>query len=91
MKDYSYILMLIPALFVIRNIARRGLTPDYFLLGLALLIWAQPQQDYVPGMEALIYMIQAYLPLFISAAIMIYVLRLWSRQGPAPVRAPATG
>lgn len=91
MKDYSYILMLIPALFVVRDIARRGIAPDYFLLGLALLIWAQPQQTYVPGLEALIYMLQAYLPLLVSTAIMIYVLRLLPQESPEPVPVPATG
>jgi hypothetical protein len=89
MKDYSYILMLIPALFVLRDIARRDITPNYFLLGLALLIWAQPQQTTVPGMDGLIYMIQAYLPLLMSAAVMAYVLVLWSRNSSVAARAPA--
>jgi len=75
LKDYSYILMLIPALFVVRDLGTRGLRTDYLLLGLGLMAFGQPQQSLVPGLELLIYMLQAYLPLFLAAAVMVYVLK----------------
>ncbi|HEY6923989.1 MAG TPA: glycosyltransferase family 87 protein [Steroidobacteraceae bacterium] len=76
MKDYSYILMLIPALFVIRDLRRSEGTQNYLLLALGLMILAQPQQTNVPGLQILIYMLQAYLPLWVAAIVMVYVLRL---------------
>lgn len=75
LKDYSYAIMLIPALFVIRDLDRRRLVPNYLMLGAALLAWGQPQQNYVPGMQVLIYLLQAYLPLVMTAAILIYLLQ----------------
>ena len=74
-KDYSYILMLIPTLFVLRDLGRRGRRPDYLLLGLGLLAFGQPQQSLVPGLKVLIYLLQAYLPLFVAAGVMVYVLK----------------
>jgi Glycosyltransferase family 87 len=74
MKDYSYILLLIPALFAVRDVARRGVPPNYLLIGLALMVWGQPQQTNVPGLQALIYMLQAYLPWIMAACIMVYTL-----------------
>ena len=75
-KDYSYILMLIPTLFVVRDLGRRGHRPDYLLLGLGLLAFGQPQQSLVPGLQVLIYLLQAYLPLFLAAGVMVYVLKM---------------
>jgi Glycosyltransferase family 87 len=80
LKDYSYILILIPTLFVLRDLGRRGLRPDYLLLGLALLAFGQPQQTFVPGSQVLIYLAQAYLPLFVTAAVMVYVLKMILRN-----------
>jgi Glycosyltransferase family 87 len=89
LKDYSYILMLIPALFVVRELGRRGLRPDYLLLGIGLMTFGQPQQSLVPGLEVLIYMLQAYLPLFLSAAVMVYVLKMiLTEQRTASVAVP---
>lgn len=76
LKDYSYIIMLMPALFVVRDLGRRGLSPDYLLLGLGLMAFGQPQQSLVPGLQLLIYMLQAYLPLFLAAAVTVYVLQM---------------
>jgi hypothetical protein len=78
MKDYSYILMLIPALFVIRDL-RRSEGQSYLLIALGLMVLAQPQQTNVPGLQVLIYMLQAYLPLSVAAVVMVYVLRLMLR------------
>jgi hypothetical protein len=75
-KDYSYILMLIPTLFVLRDLGQRGRRPDYLLLGLGLLAFGQPQQNLVPGLQVLIYLLQAYLPLFVAAAVMVHVLKM---------------
>jgi hypothetical protein len=82
MKDYSYILMLIPALFVIRDLRRSEGTQNYLLIALGLMILAQPQQTNVPGLQVLIYMLQAYLPLSVAAVVMVYVLRLMLRTAP---------
>jgi hypothetical protein len=79
MKDYSYILLLVPALFVVRDLARREGKPSYLLLGVGLMILAQPQQTNVPGLQAFIYMLQAYLPLLMSGVITAYMLRLISK------------
>jgi hypothetical protein len=76
LKDYSYILMLMPALFVVHDLGQRGLRPDYLLLGLGLMTFGQPQQSLVPGLQLLIYMLQAYLPLFLAAAVTVYVLQM---------------
>jgi hypothetical protein len=98
MKDYSYVLMLIPTLFVVRDIGRRGIAPEYFLFAVGLMIWGQPQQNYVPGMQALIYMLQAYLPLFMAATVMVYMMTVLlrtrdtsgsSRDQPVTVLQPA--
>jgi hypothetical protein len=85
MKDYTYILMLIPTLFVIRDLGRRNVAPDYLLLAAFMMLCAQPQQTYVPRLPILIYTLQSYLPLFIAAAVMLYLLRTVFRpptQGP---------
>jgi hypothetical protein len=74
MKDYSYILMLIPTLFVVRDMDRRGIRADYLLLGAGLMTFGQPQQSNVPGLQAGIYMLQAYLPLWIAGAVLVYLL-----------------
>lgn len=84
MKDYSYVLMLIPTLFVIRDIGRRRTTPEFLLIAVGLMVWGQPQQTYVPGLQALIYMLQAYLPLLTAAAVMGYVLIISLRAEVAP-------
>ena len=75
-KDYSYILMLMPTLFVLRDLGRQGFRPDYLLIGLGLMVLGQPQQSLVPGLEVLIYMLQAYLPLFVAAVVMVYTLKM---------------
>jgi hypothetical protein len=86
MKDYSYVLMLIPTLYVIRDMGRRGLAPESYLLFIALLVWGQPQQTSVPGLQAFIYMLQAYLPLTVAATVMVYVLRVVLSTASAPTR-----
>ena len=68
MKSYSYVLMLIPALFVVRDLGRRGVRPNYLLISLAVLVLAQPQQTNVPGMSRVLTLAQAYLPLLLAAA-----------------------
>ena len=97
MKDYSYMLMLIPTWFVIRDIGKRGPAPGYFLFVVGLLVGCQPQQSYVPGMSVLIYLVQGYLPLLTAAIVMIYTLKLMlnardvadsSRNEPAIGRQP---
>jgi hypothetical protein len=88
MKDYSYILMLMPALFVVRDVARRGIPPDYLLLAVALMVLAQPQQTNVPGLQALIYMLQAYLPWIMAACIMVYTLGAVLRTSKEPYPLP---
>jgi hypothetical protein len=92
LKDYSYILMLIPTLFVIEDLGKRRITPNYLLIGLGLMICAQPQQTTVPGLMALVYMLQAYLPLLISAAVAEYLLvaGIDAREAPADAREPAS-
>jgi hypothetical protein len=83
MKDYSYILMLIPTLFVERDLSRRGVRTDYLLLAVGVMVFAQPQQSNVPGLTALVYMLQAYLPLYLAGAVLVYVLRAIPERGPA--------
>jgi hypothetical protein len=85
MKDYSYILMLIPTLWVIRDLGRRKVTPDYLLIALGLMICGQPQQSRVPGLAGLVYMLQAYLPLLVAAAVAAYLLvdGIKERETPA--------
>jgi hypothetical protein len=85
MKDYSYILMLIPTLWVIRDLGKRKVTPDYLLIALGLMVCAQPQQSRVPGLAGLVYMLQAYLPLLIAATVAAYLLvdGIKEREAPA--------
>ena len=82
MKDYSYILMLLPALYVLRDLRRRRLPADYVLLGVGLMIVGQPQQTNVPGMTALVYMLQAYLPLLLSGGALAYLVTALQRAPP---------
>jgi hypothetical protein len=94
MKDYSYILMLIPALFVIRDLRGRSEgMKDFMMIALGLMILAQPQQTNVPGLQVLIYMLQAYLPLSVAVVVMVYVLRLMLRtvpeRQPSQIEVPA--
>ena len=88
MKDYSYILMLVPALFVFRDLTRREIRTDYLLIGAGLMVFAQPQQTNIPGLTAFIYMLQAYLPLFMAGAVLVYVLGALER---AAVASPDAG
>jgi hypothetical protein len=74
MKDYSYMLMLIPALFVMKDIIRRRVAANYPLLAVALMLFTQPQQSNVPGLLGLIIMLQAYMPSVFSGIVMVYVL-----------------
>jgi hypothetical protein len=74
MKDYSYILMLLPALFVSRDLCVRHVKPEYVALAAGFMLCAQPQQTNVPGLMGLVYMLQAYLPLFSSSMILFYIL-----------------
>jgi hypothetical protein len=66
--------MLIPTLYVVRDLSKRGVRPDYLLLAVGILLWGQPQQSNVPGLTALVYMLQAYLPLYVSGAVLAYLL-----------------
>jgi Glycosyltransferase family 87 len=84
MKDYSCVLMLIPTLFVIRDIAHRKIAPRPLLIAVGLMLLAQPQQNYVPGLQVLIYMLQAYLPLITAAAVLGYVLSISIAAQAAP-------
>jgi hypothetical protein len=84
MKDYTYILMLMPTLFVVRDIAKRGIPPDYFLMAVGLMVCAELQQTYVPRLGSFVYMLQAYLPLFVSGAVLLYVLRALLRPALHP-------
>jgi len=81
MKDYSYILMLMPTLYVLRDLGKHGIPANYLLLGVALMLCAQPQQTTVPGLTPIIYLLQAYLPLFMAGAVLIYLLRALPRSG----------
>jgi hypothetical protein len=74
MKDYSYMLMLLPTLFVVRDLNRRAVRTDYLLLAVGLMIVAQPQQSNVPGVTDLVYMLQSYLPLYLAGGVLVYVL-----------------
>jgi hypothetical protein len=80
MKDYTYILMLMPSLFVLRDMRRRGGSVDYLLVALCLMIGAQPQQSYVPRLKSLIYLCQGYLPLFMAAGVMVYIANALGRS-----------
>ena len=75
MKDYSYILLLLPALFVITDLTRRGRAANYPILAVAAVLFTQPQQSNVPGLAGLIIMLQAYMPLVFAGGVMCYVLR----------------
>jgi len=83
MKDYTYILLLMPTLFVLRDIGKRSMVPDYLLLAVGLMICAQSPQTYVPRLVSLVYLLQSYLPLFIAAAVLAYVLRAILQPPPA--------
>jgi hypothetical protein len=96
MKDYSYILMLIPSLFVMKDIIRRRVAANYPLLAVALMLFTQPQQSNVPGLAGLIIMLQAYMPLVFSGIVMVYVLRASLRidsreQADAAAAVPQAG
>jgi hypothetical protein len=64
-----------PTLFVLRDIGKRSPAPDYLLLAVVLIVCAQPQQTYVPRLVSLVYLLQSYLPLFMAAAVLAYLLR----------------
>jgi hypothetical protein len=81
MKDYSYAVMLIPALYVLRDMSRRSVAIDYVAIGAVLMLIGQPQQTSVPGMSAAITLLQAYLPLLEAMAILAYLLCVLNR-GP---------
>jgi len=88
MKDYSYILMLIPALFVVKDMTRRQIAMSYPILAVALVLFTQPQQTNVPGLSGLIILLQAYMPLVFAAGVLAYVLMALtsnSRFSPAAV------
>jgi len=91
MKDYSYILVLVPSLFVIRDLGKHEIPQNWLLLAIGLMIFAQPQQTNVPGLQSLIYMLQAYLPLLMAAGIMVYVLEALARTAREPQPSRASG
>lgn len=68
-KDYTYIILLMPALFVVRNVELRPLLP---LLGIFLFL--PPAESYVPGMGmSFLRWLQSYSP-WILAWFLLYFL-----------------
>src|SRR5512138_2678310 len=78
-KDYTYIILLIPALFVLRRIDVRPLVPV-----LGILVFLPPTDSYVPGLgNAFISWLQSYMPWIIAWVLLYYLAREIWRAGTA--------
>jgi hypothetical protein len=74
-KDYTYVILLMPALFVVRQIMLGRLGPGLFVPLLGVLIFYQPRSSYVPGLTYVVWALQAYLPWLVAWIIMVYLVR----------------
>lgn len=84
-KDYTYMILLIPALFIVRRTAAGPIVP---LLAVALLLPAT--ESYVPGLGSFFPWLQSYLPWFLACAMLWFMARwLAAALDEEPVYAPA--
>lgn len=87
-KDYSYIILLIPSLFVIRQILTGTLRPTLLLPLVAVLIFTPPTFDYVPVLGSVVPWLQSYQPWLVAWCLLYYLLRV-NRPGIPAGSAPA--
>lgn len=70
MKDYSYVLLLIPALHVVRQAGVQAALP---LVGLMALLPAH--STYLPGVDLVFTQLHSYLPWFTTWVLLYYLVR----------------
>lgn len=70
-KDYTYMILLIPALFALRRVACGPVVP-----ALILLLFLPPADSYVPGFGSFLPWLQSYVP-WIAACCLLYFTIDW--------------
>lgn len=70
-KDYTYIILLVPALFALRRVTCRPLVP-----ALILLLFLPATDSYVPGFGSFIPWLQSYVP-WLAACCLLYFTIHW--------------
>jgi hypothetical protein len=76
MKDYSYIIMLLPGLFVLRALVAHRAHRASALPVLGVLLLVQAADTQVPLLRQLMPLIHAYFPLLLTGAVGVYLLRI---------------
>jgi Glycosyltransferase family 87 len=84
-KDYSYIVLLLPSLFLIRQINMGRIQAAWSVPALAVLMFMPGRQSYVPGLQTLLPWVQSYLPWLIGWGLLYYLVRT-----PVEARVPST-
>jgi hypothetical protein len=71
-KDYSYIILLIPSLFMIRQITLGTIRPALPAPLIAVLVFIPARDSYVPGLATLLPWVQSYLPWLVAWWMLYY-------------------
>lgn len=81
MKDYTYVLLLIPALHVVRHAGAQAMVPLVGVMALLPGTWS-----YVPGIKVIFPQLHAYLSWFTAWVLLYFVVRqIWlGRVTPLP-------
>jgi hypothetical protein len=82
-KDYSYILLLMPSLYLIRRIDFSKLRPTSLIPVLGVLMFVPAKDSYVPGLQTLLPWLESYLPWLVAWCLLYYLVRM-----PLESRAP---
>lgn len=85
-KDYTYMILLIPALFAVRRLDASLAVP---LIGVLVVLPAQT--SYVPGIGSVVAWLEGYLPLFTAVAMAALVFPLVLTKASAVKRSAADG
>jgi hypothetical protein len=86
MKDYSYIIVLIPSLFIIREIVQGRLKRNLLVPLVGVLIFLPTWHSVIPVLRIVLPWLQSYLPWFVAWCVLYYFVRFrmgWSVQEDA--------
>ena len=75
-KDYSYIILLIPSLFMIRQIILGTVRPALLAPLVAVLMFIPARDSYVPALATLLPWVQSYLPWMVAWWMLYYFANL---------------
>ena len=90
MKDYSYILLLMPSLYVVREVSRGTLKPRLMVPLVGVLMLVQTNTSIVPVLKSALPLISGYMP-WIATWFVLYYLAFVCRPRPSAAVAEHAG